>query len=557
MNNIFSKLKRQGFNKIRVFDQLLIIALSLGILYYGLYNIIDHSKIDKYLESLQNLQLALLTLIIPLGIELLNFSDDISENKKHDTQSLSKFKKSKNLIKEELVRKYFPIIGILIFIFIIPILEIISPIFSIIQDYDYITLCISLFVNIYLGVIIIKIFNILNNEEKTEIFYKNTLKNYNGNSDKIVGLWDSYLRNKIEFDLPNNSIIETFIKRLDNKNSVEDYKEMNNLLGVFYKHIDNRKTIPKILIDKLFEYSYNFWHQYQESTANKDNSSKSIELYEIYRISEEILIKILQKSLQDPHPVSATIDFFEALDRHIQGHKDKVVQFKGGHKEYLEFFKYFGQRVITEILSSKDEFIAKNVLNYHWSKSDRNWQINLSNLQSEKDNKITYYWLNIMLEYIYETWKEKVFYNSYKKLEFKDIRKVNILINAFVPDINPEPFMQITELWFWRKEANAVQMYIENRVFTGVMSNVEVLSFDYNTTEEEEKIVWKKRNEEQIQKAIDIIIKIYSLNKSFCENMENQINKINRNELDDNKLYRLDSLQKTIESIAERFKKIL
>lgn len=545
MKNIFSKLKRQGFNKIRVFDQLLIIALSLGILYYGLYNIIDHSKIDKYLESLQNLQLALLTLIIPLGIELLNFSDDISENKKHDTQSLSKFKKSKNLIKEELVRKYFPIIGILIFIFIIPILEIISPIFSIIQDYDYITLCISLFVNIYLGVIIIKIFNILNNEEKTEIFYKNTLKNYNGNSDKIVGLWDSYLRNKIEFDLPNNSIIETFIKRLDNKNSVEDYKEMNNLLGVFYKHIDNRKTIPKILIDKLFEYSYNFWHQYQESAENKENASTGIELYEIYRISEEILIKILQKSLQDPHPVSATIDFFEALDRHIQGHKDKVVQFKGEHKEYLEFFKYFGQRVITEILSSKDEFIAKDVLNYHWIKSDIKWQINLSNLQSEEDNKITYYWLNIMLEYIYETWKEKVFYNSYKKLEFKDIRKVNILINAFVPDINPILFIRVLELiWFKRVVKDNVKEYLKKQVFWGIISNVKL--YVDNGSPEENREYENQIDETEINNTIGLLKQIYKLDDNFYKDIQSQIKDIDLDTLDNEKKERLNRLQKTI-----------
>lgn len=526
MKNIFSKLKRQGFNKIRVFDQLLIIALSLGILYYGLYNIIDHSKIDKYLESLQNLQLALLTLIIPLGIELLNFSDDISENKKHDTQSLSKFKKSKNLIKEELVRKYFPIIRILIFIFIIPILEIISPIFSIIQDYDYITLCISLFVNIYLGVIIIKIFNILNNEEKTEIFYKNTLKNYNGNSDKIVGLWDSYLRNKIEFDLPNNSIIETFIKRLDTKNSVEDYKEMNNLLGIFYKHIDNRKTIPKILIDKLFEYSYNFWHQYQESAENKENASKSIELYEIYRISEEILIKILQKSLQDPHPVSATIDFFEVLDRHLQEHKDKVIQFKGKDKNYLEFFKYFGQRVITEILNMPDEYSARDVLEYQWSKSDRNWQINLSNLQSEEDNKITDYWLNIILEYIYETWKEQVFYNSYKKLEFKDIRKVNILINAFVPNINPILFIRVLELiWFKRVVKDNVKEYLKKQVFWWIISNIDEI---------------------EINNTIGLLKQIYKLDDSFYKDIQSQIKDIDLDTLDDEQKERLNRLQKTI-----------
>jgi len=100
-------------------------------------------------------------------------------------------------------------------------------------------------------------------------------------------------------------------------------------------------------------------------------------------------------------------------------------------------------------------------------------------------------------------------------------------------------------------------MYVENRVFTGIMSNVEVLSFDYNTTEEEENSVWEKRNKEQIQKAIDIIIKIYErygLNKAFCENIENQIKKINRNELDDNKLDRLDSLQKTIRLIASKIK---
>ena len=538
MKNVFSKLKKQIF----YLHNIILSLLSLGII---LWVFVDFENLYHYQEGLQNIQISLLTLMIPLAMELYKFSDKGSDDKE---SFQNQFIKSKNLIKELLIKRKFPVRIILVIIFI-------STVLSILGISTYLIFYISLIANLILAYFIIDIFNILNNPKVREEFYKNTLETYNESLDKTVDLWESYWSNKTEIDLPYDSTIGIFITRLDNKKIKKENEEIWRLLGVFYKHIDNRKTIPKILITKLFEYSYNFWHQYQESAENKENASKGNELYEIYRISENILIKILQKSLQDPHPVSATIDFFEVLDRHLQEHKDKVIQFKGKDKNYLEFFKYFGQRVITEILNMPDEYSARDVLEYQWSKSDRNWQINLSNLQSEKDNKITYYWLNIMLEYVSNIWRKD--FNRPKKIEYKDIKKVNILINAFIPDINPEPFMQITELWFWSKEANAVKMYIENRVFTGIMSNVELLSFDYNTTEEEENSVWEKRNKEQIQKAIYIIVKIYErygLNKAFCENIENQIKKINRNELDDNKLDRLDSLQKTIELIAERFK---
>jgi len=247
------------------------------------------------------------------------------------------------------------------------------------------------------------------------------------------------------------SFMELILGQVNKYIKTNEYQSIYKLLNIIYHNITkiNFKYQNKKFITKLFEYSYSFWYQYQESAENKDNSIKTIELHEIYRISEEILIKILQKSLQDPHPVSATIDFFDALDRHLQEHEDKVIQFKGKNEKYLEFFKYFGQRVITEILNMPDEYSARDVLEYQWIKLNRNWKINLSNLQSENDSQITTYWFNIMWEYISNIWRKD--FNRPKKIEDKDIKKVNTLINAFIPDINPEPFMQITELWFWRK----------------------------------------------------------------------------------------------------------
>ncbi len=339
------------------------------------------------------------------------------------------------------------------------------------------------------------------------------------------------------------SFMELILGQVNKYIKTNEYQSIYKLLNIIYHNIAkiNFKYQNKKFITKLFEYSYSFWYQYQESAENEDNASKSIELYEIYRISEEILIKILQKSLQDPHPVSATIDFFESLDRHIQGHKDKVVQLKGENKEYLEFFKYFGQRVITEILSSKDEFIAKDVLNYHWIKSDIKWQINLSNLQSEEDNKITYYWLNIMLEYIYETWKEKVFYNSYKKLEFKDIRKVNILINAFVPDINPILFIRVLELiWFKRVVKDNVKEYLKKQVFWGIISNVD------NGSPEENREYENKIDKIEINNTIVLLKQIYKLDDNFYKDIQSQIKDIDLDTLDDEKKERLNRLQKTI-----------
>jgi len=547
MKNIFYKLRKQIFHPFNI----IVILTTLLILFYPILN---HMKVKNLSQLLQGGTMLLYSLYIPIAIAIL--------------ESELKYRSQSNISLKIIFTKIFNISTHLIII--------ISTLISVLlidtenNILKFIGLIIYISSNVWLVNSICKSKEYLASSNKAKYGFE-LIKN--SESKFIVGINDifdaipnnySNIKNvdsKNYFKIWNyeeeNSFIELIFNQTDKYNKGYQFQNIYNTLNIIYKNITkiNLSYKNKLFITKLFEYIYSFWCQYQESAENKNNSSKSIELYEIYRISEEILIKILQKSLQDPHPVSATIDFFEVLDRHLQEHKDKVIQFKGKDEKYLEFFKYFGQRVITEILNMPDEYSARDVLEYQWSKLDRNWKINLSNLQSENDSQITNYWFNIMWEYISNIWRKD--FNRPKKIEYKDIKKVNILINVFIPDINPEPFMQITELWFWSKEANAVKMYIENRVFTGIMSNVEVLSFDYNTTEEEENSVWDKRNKEQIQKAIDIIVKIYErygLNKAFCENIENQIKKINRNELDDNKLDRLDSLQKTIELIAERFK---
>jgi hypothetical protein len=345
--------------------------------------------------------------------------------------------------------------------------------------------------------------------------------------------------------LPYDSTIEIFIRRLENKRTKKENEEIWRLLGVFYKYIDNRKIIPKIIIVKLFEYIYIFLKESEESAEHNGSPSKYIEAHEIYRISEEILIKILQKSLQDPHPSSATIDFFEALDQHLQKYKDETIQFHGKEKSYFEFFKYFGDRVITEILNSKDVFVARDVLDYHWSKSDRNWKINLSNLESEKDNKITYYWLNRMLEYLYKTWKEQIFYTSTKKLKSKDIQKINILLNSFMHNIDVILFMRVVELvWFKRVVNESVKNYLEKRVFW-FLDNVEMY-IDNSSPEENleyEKIIIEKQQRETVL----LLKKIYKLNDNFYKDIKSQIEAIDRNSLDDEQKGRLESLQKTID----------
>jgi hypothetical protein len=529
MKNIFNEFKRQIFSHLNI----ILSVLLLGII---LWLFIDFENLYHYQQELQDIQIALLTLMIPLAMELYKFSDTNSDNKESFP---NKFIKSKNLIKEELIKNKFPIGIILLIIFI-------STILSILGISNYLIFYTSLIAHLILAYFILDIFNILNNPNSREEFYKKILEGYNNeNLDRTIDLWESHWSNKTEINLPYDSTIEIFIRRLENKRTKKENEEIWRLLGVFYKYIDNRKIIPKIIIVKLFEYIYIFLKESEESAEHNGSPSKYIEAHEIYRISEEILIKILQKSLQDPHPSSATIDFFEALDQHLQKYKDETIQFHGKEKSYFEFFKYFGDRVITEILNSKDVFVARDVLDYHWSKSDRNWKINLSNLESEKDNKITYYWLNRMLEYLYKTWKEQIFYTSTKKLKSKDIQKINILLNSFMHNIDVILFMRVVELvWFKRVVNESVKNYLEKRVFW-FLDNVEMY-IDNSSPEENleyEKIIIEKQQRETVL----LLKKIYKLNDNFYKDIKSQIEAIDRNSLDDEQKGRLESLQKTID----------
>jgi len=524
MKNVFSKLKKQWMYCI---DQVNIFLLFTLVLFFLIFindrvNIYSYKDVIHFDPSLfQNAILGILALLVPVGISILD--SFFKKRARYDIDSnLELF----ILLKTVLQADKIAILSFLT-LFVLSLYTISNDIIKLLA-----LICFAIYSIWIFSYPLKDIWKwFFKDNKEFAIKFLENLK-FEKDENIIISSWKSlWIGDNIKNNYSNYSIenkyTEIFINNIDHyiKES-KKYSLVKGLLDTYFSKTDNRKTIPKILIDKLFEYSYNFWHQYQESAENKENASKSIELYEIYIISEEVLIKILQKSLQDPHPVSVTIDFFEVLDRHLQEHKDKVIQFKGKDKNYLEFFKYFGQRVITEILNMPDEYSARDVLEYQWSKSDRNWQINLSNLQSEEDNKITDYWLNIILEYIYETWKEQVFYNSYKKLEFKDIRKVNILINAFVPNINPILFIRVLELiWFKRVVKDNVKEYLKKQVFWGIISNIDEI---------------------EINNTIGLLKQIYKLDDNFYKDIQSQIKDIDLDTLDDEQKERLNRLQKII-----------
>jgi len=506
---------------------IIVILTTLLILFYPILN---HIKVKNLSQLLQGGTMRLYSLYIPIAISTIE-------------SILSK--KEKPSLKIEVRVIFSEIFNVRSNICII----VITIISVILVDIDYIYLKLIGLI-LWVGANVFLVYSIdesgkyINSTNKTKYWLDIIKKEDKSFIDNINDIFNAIPNDKANIEKQSyqsdgegfadwnfeeeKSFMELILGQVNKYIKTNEYQSIYKLLNIIYHNIAkiNFKYQNKKFITKLFEYSYSFWYQYQESAENEDNASKSIELYEIYRISEEILIKILQKSLQDPHPVSATIDFFESLDRHIQGHKDKVVQLKGENKEYLEFFKYFGQRVITEILNMPDEYSARDVLEYQWSKSDRNWQINLSNLQSEEDNKITDYWLNIILEYIYETWKEQVFYNSYKKLEFKDIRKVNILINAFVPNINPILFIRVLELiWFKRVVKDNVKEYLKKQVFWGIISNIDEI---------------------EINNTIGLLKQIYKLDDNFYKDIQSQIKDIDLDTLDDEQKERLNRLQKII-----------
>jgi hypothetical protein len=150
-----------------------------------------------------------------------------------------------------------------------------------------------------------------------------------------------------------------------------------------------------------------------------------------------------------------------------------------------------------------------------------------------------------MLEYLYNTWKEQIFYTSTKKLESKDIQKVNILLNSFTHNIDVILFMRVVELvWFKRVVNENVKNYLEKRVFW-FLDNVEMY-IDNSSPEENleyEKIIIEKQQRETVL----LLKKIYKLNDNFYKDIKSQIEAIDRNSLDDEQKGRLESLQKTID----------
>jgi hypothetical protein len=392
-------------------------------------------------------------------------------------------------------------------------------------------------------------FDVIKDKEKFIDGMKDIFNSLNQpKQQELDGLKDSITSDYIRWgDEDEKSFINLIINKISEYRSKYQYNEVYSVFNIIYKNISkiNFRYRNQDFIKALFKWRYEFFKIYIQ-----DNQGQNTDL-PIYQVIDQILLNVLQQCIKDNEPLSATIDFFNRLHQHLIGYKDSQITIKGDREPYLEWFRYFGEKVITEILDLEDVFKAGDILEYHWENQQRNWQITIENLSSDinKDSKITWYWCNIMLRYIDNIWRKD--FNRLKNIDFKDIDKVNTLINVFIPDINPELFMEITELRLWGYD---VRLYIESRGFIGIMTNVEVLTFDRNTSQEDQDTVWEKRNEEQKEKAINVLIKIYGLNQVFYKDMIKKITELPKYEPETPEWYRLDSLKKTIEAINKKLK---
>jgi hypothetical protein len=512
--------------------------LSLLMGFYFLFNFTDY---HNYVQTLQNLQIALLTLLIPLGIELYQISDTNSKNK--------------NLLKEEAIKEYFNIKNTITIIFI-------SILIQIITIPTWIIILTSLITNIAISLQIIRLYNFLNNKEIRTKFYLETLKTIDDqNINKIYDLWGSYWSQKSESIDAEKLIITAFQDRLNlkiNKNKEEYYDEIHRLLSIFNTYIDNREQVyfNKDLINHLFKWRDYFLVYIEKNVLKnigfliyntidktlidiyKQANEREVVLYNQpvirdifylrykfiksiseknpstdYRRVDNMLIDIFQQTLEEGY----TEIFIDELSKHLKL-KDIDLRYK----------TELGRKIISTMIDENDLEVIK-----YASQDIQKKYLNLD--QQEKDNNQDYLWLRCItyqIRTIWDNWKS-ISMDIEKLVELDDIIvKIKTIINGFYPDIDSDVFLQILELSFnnWN-----VKSYIGN---TRLESNTKDLSKGETILEEE------KNN------AINLLIKINTLDQQAYDRTINQINEL-KDEYSDNpdKQNRLNRLKKTIEPI--------
>lgn len=344
---------------------------------------------------IQNTGLALLTILIPLAIAVL---EDINLKQKDKKRLLGGldlhvildhvFQMPKLLVWTTFI--FLPLLLWDIFISL-PLLRLLLIFFS----------CIGIY---FIGKTVLKGYLWVKGRVWDFRFsYLDSLKEHKDFENVWRSVWQTEIINREDIEVPNSNdeqkFFNIFSKQIDKllqqkkDRDKNELKLISNLLNDFLRFVDYRSIffLTFNCLPKILEWHFKIWEKKYKYLTKKDKLDKQSSYSEIYGTLDSFLKKIEERAFKEGESFS----FFETFKKHAEKYKWQFVESEDKSKKYYyieSLFSIFYQ-VFFEVIEGSPE--RYDIWEHYFP---REWKITKNNLTSE-ENVISQISLNNFLDW--------------------------------------------------------------------------------------------------------------------------------------------------------------
>jgi len=341
--------------------------------------------------------------------------------------------------------------------------------------------------------------------------YLKSFRDYKDIENVWRSVWQTETINREDADLPNpndeQKFFEVFVSQIENlfKNceginfAFKKRKEENILklipilLNDFLRFINNRSVffLSYNCLPKILKWHFKAWKKNYEYLENDNKIERWSDYNEILRILDSILFKIEKRSLQG----NMSFSFFKIFKEHVEKYKKEKID-DHYYIDYLFYLSGFCKKLFEDISNSPKHYSI-------WENYFPNeWKITKENL--EKKSRIPWTMLNCFLE-----WSRDRICSS--DLEEYDTILDDVLKELF-PEVDPITFADILSFAMCPWSGKRTKIFIDRQRNFGLSRRMKTFSFVFNTIDEQSRKEKEKKFFEQMeglekvekQKAIEL-----------------------------------------------------
>jgi len=395
--------------------------------------------------------------------------------------------------------------------------------------------------------------------------YLNSFRDYKDVENVWRSVWQARVINREDIDLPSpneeQKFFEVFVSQIENllKNcegilfNFKKVKEKNRLklisklLNDFLRFINNRSVffLSYHGLQKILEWHFRIWKKNYEYLRDKNKIEEWGNYNEILRILDSILFKIEERALQE----RMAFCFFDHLKNHIEKYKEEKVDNEYYYVDYLLSLNSLCKKLFEDIPSSPEH----NIIWSHYF--PKQWKITKANL--EKKFRISWGMLNCFLEWS----RDKIC----EDLEKYDPTLDEILRELF-PEVDPITFADILVFAICPWSGKRTEFFIKRKRNFGLAGRIRTFGFNFDPFDKEsrkkkeresfERV--RKLEEEERKKAIELGYYLFKNQftsqklEEYVKELEKLKGKYEEDSMEEDKRKRLTEIFKEMNKLVEK-----